>query len=336
MASIERHGNGFRAVFWTNGRGSKRQKTQVFARKSEALAAARRLSVMVKAKKKIGIGAVLSWEELIERYKIRLAERKQGAHRYPAEVENSLKKLIANRGWRNVEDVNPGNVGELRVSEHRYLKAILRFAELLGQPVDARCTRLVAPKRKKKPQKPLLTDDEIKSLMERARRFSPFLEAAGHLVATYGHRPQSLAVMECGDVRLNDSPPTIAMPVKSGDFIQHPIMEETVKLLRPLVTGRGIKERALLRPDGENWKDGDALSGFWYHQVGEWVCPDRPGMYELKRRAISRLLAAGMDVATIASITGHRTPSVILTYARTNDERQKAAIVALEKMVTPK
>ena len=51
-----------------------------------------------------------------------------------------------------------------------------------------------------------------------------------------------------------------------------------------------------------------------------------------KRRAITRLLAAGQDPATIASITGHRTPAVILTYARTNEERQQSAIAAIERL----
>jgi hypothetical protein len=71
---------------------------------------------------------------------------------------------------------------------------------------------------------------------------------------------------------------------------------------------------------------------YWYHQVGENVTKDRPGIYNLKRYAVTRLLSQGLDVATIASITGHRTPAVILTYASTNYEQQKAAVAALEKI----
>lgn len=55
-----------------------------------------------------------------------------------------------------------------------------------------------------------------------------------------------------------------------------------------------------------------------------------PGIYQLKRRAISRMLAGGLDVATIASITGHRTPAGLLTYARTNEDRQRAALAVLD------
>jgi integrase len=78
------------------------------------------------------------------------------------------------------------------------------------------------------------------------------------------------------------------------------------------------------------------LSNCWYHQIGEFVTPDKPGIYHLKRRAISRLLAKGIDPATIASMTGHRTPSIILAYARTNEERQRVALAALEVLsVTP-
>jgi hypothetical protein len=50
---------------------------------------------------------------------------------------------------------------------------------------------------------------------------------------------------------------------------------------------------------------------------------------------ITRLLAQGLDVATIAGITNSRTPAVILTYARSNDTKQKAAVAAMELNVHP-
>jgi integrase len=251
---------------------------------------------------------------------------------YPEKVGDSLSRLIAARGWRSTADVTPSNAGALNVSQHRYLKAALRFAQLLNQPVDPRCVRLPLPKRPRKPLAALLTDDEVAALIARAARYSPFLAAAGHLVATYGHRPESLVKITCGDIDLAATPPTIAMEVKSGDRIRHPLTAETVAILRPLIAGRPLASRLLLRPDGGTWASGDALALYWYRQVGENVTPDRPGIYHLKRRAITRLLAAGQDPATIASITGHRTPSVILTYARTNDQRQQAAIAALESL----
>lgn len=332
MASVERHGSGWRPVWWTNGRGSKRGKGEVFPRKADAIAAAKRIEAELSARRPVSMGTLLTWSEVISRYQAQLVERGHTAHGYPEKVGKSLETLVATRGWKTTGDVTPGNVGVLKVSQHRYLKAALRFAQLLNQPVDQRCVRLKPPRRAKKPAAALLTDEEVAALIDRAGRFSAALAAAGYLVATYGHRPESLVRMVCGDVQLAGQPPTISMPVKSGDRIRHPLTAASVEVLRPLVAGRPAAAPLLLRPDGEPWKDGDALAIYWYHQVGEHVTPGRPGIYHLKRRAITRLLAAGMDPATIASITGHRTPSVILTYARTNEQRQAAAIAVLEKI----
>ncbi len=335
MASIEAKGDGWRVVWREGGRGSKKFKGAVFARKADALAMGRRIETELAARKPISPGELLTWSQLIDRYKARLVERKQTAHGYPGKVGDSLTRLIAARRWKTTADVTPGNAGVLNVSQHRYLKAALRFAQLLNQPVDPRCVRLPLPKRARKPLAALLTDGEVADLIARAGRYSPFLAAAGHLVATYGHRPESLVKVTCGDVDLKATPPTIAMEVKSGDRIRHPLATATVAILRPLMADRPLASPLLLRTDGKAWESGEALALYWYRQIGENVTPDRPGIYHLKRRAITRLLAAGQDPATIASITGHRTPSVILTYARTNEHRQQAAIAAIEMFGVP-
>jgi hypothetical protein len=54
------------------------------------------------------------------------------------------------------------------------------------------------------------------------------------------------------------------------------------------------------------------------------------GYYDLKRYAISTMLGRGVDAKAVASITGHRTVSLLLnTYARTNESRQQAALAAI-------
>jgi integrase len=72
-------------------------------------------------------------------------------------------------------------------------------------------------------------------------------------------------------------------------------------------------------------------------QIGRYAHPHDAGVYALKRYAISRMLGLGLDPRTIASITGHRTVSLILDrYARTHEDRQRAALAALAAAGVPR
>ena len=99
---------------------------------------------------------------------------------------------------------------------------------------------------------------------------------------------------------------------------------------------RGWPDDAMIvSHQGKPWRSGAAFAYWWYHEVGDpllalgVISKAQRGIQNLKRYAISRLLGLGLDVETIRSITGHRTPAVILRYARTNEERQRTAINAL-------
>ena len=74
------------------------------------------------------------------------------------------------------------------------------------------------------------------------------------------------------------------------------------------------------------------------HQMASWyrinISPDFPvdqrGIYDLKRYAITGLLkAAGGDPAAVAAITGHRSLSQVLVYARTNLDAARAVVEQL-------
>lgn len=324
---------GWSVRWWTAGRGSAKGRAGPFANRPAAEVEAKRIAREVAATQPLRAGSVVHWGELVTRYLDALAARGKGAHRYPAHVRQVLTALGSSRGWAKARDVTPATAQSLSVSEHRYLKALLRFAVLLDQQVSAAALRLPRPAKPRVPAGDLLTDDEVAALMARAALYSPDLAAVGHMVATYGHRPESLAKMRVADVDLASG--MISMPVKSGDRIKHPVTGETAGILRDLCAGRAPADPLIMRPDGAAWVSGDRLSTYWYHQVGECVTPDRPGIYHLKRRAISRMLAGGLDVATIASMTGHRTPSVILTYARTNEAAQRRALAVLESLPCP-
>jgi hypothetical protein len=155
-----------------------------------------------------------------------------------------------------------------------------------------------------------------------------------HLVATYGHRPQSLAMLRVESVELTPAP-RMKLPVKSGDTIRHPLLPETAELLARAI-GKRKTGPLLLDPLGKAWTSGAKASAWFWHQVGADTGEKdkekrKPaiGIYQLKCYAISRMLDLKLDLKTIASITGHRTPAVLLRYARTNETRQLAALSAL-------
>jgi len=93
-----------------------------------------------------------------------------------------------------------------------------------------------------------------------------------------------------------------------------------VALLRKVI-GKRKAGPLLIAPTGKPWASGQHASAWFWHFVGAGV-----GIYQLKSYAISRMLAGGLDLATVASITGHRTPAVLLRYARVNQDRQLAAL----------
>jgi hypothetical protein len=218
----------------------------------------------------------------------------------------------------------------LKLGQWRVAKACLRWARVyLRQPVDEAAIARRPQRRVSQPTPDLLTDLEVRKLVARAAQLGGDSgRALAHLVSTYGHRPQSLVQVRVSDVELGRVP-RITLPVKSGDTIRHPILPETAALLRRLARGRAKDELLLRDPSGEPWAGGGKASAWFWHQVGEGV-----GIYQLKSYAISRMLDRKLDLKTIASITGHRTPAVLLRYARTNETRQQRAIRAIA--VTPR
>jgi integrase len=196
----------------------------------------------------------------------------------------------------------------------------------LKQPVAM--LDLSTPRKKRAPRR-LLDDAQRAVIEERAReqRQWPLV----HCLMTYGWRPSSASRMLVGDVNLS-ARTVLLRELKSGDALVHPLRGDTVELLRPLVQGRRSNEPLFTAPLGGAWR---IDNGTRAHQMASWyrinISPDFPtdqrGIYDLKRYAITGLLkAAGGDPAAVAAITGHRSLSQVLVYARTNLDTARAVI----------
>lgn len=329
MPWLDRTAGGWRVGWREGGRASPKRWSQVFGTKQEA--ADELVRVRAHMATPVRSLAPMPWVEVVERY---VAWRmKLGAStRYEAELRAALLTRSTRPPWETTRDASVATVEVLPVGTAKLALAVLRWArKRFRQPVDEDALGYEQPSRPRKPEAPLLTDEQVAALLARAERLCLGGFGIGHVVSVYGHRPESVVPVPTHAFDLKAA--RYRLRVKSGDLHEHPLTTATVALLRRVLAGRPPDAPAFLGPTGEPWADGRSFSSWWHHQVGmpcREVAPGQAGIKQVKGYAISNMLARGLDLKTIASITGHRTPGVLLRYARTNEQRQAEAIRALE------
>lgn len=316
MPYLEPHGAGWRVCWRDGGRGSPIRKSGTFATK--ALAAAELDARAAKqAANRAPRSLVIPWSEVRARWLLHLKEQGRTAD-YQEKARTTLERFTGS--WATTADATPAAMGALSIGPWRMAKACLRWARTyLAQGVDHAAIARHPRRQVMRPTPDLLADAEVRRLVDKARKLGGASgELLAHMVATYGHRPQSLVQLRVADVDLRRG--RITLPVKSGDTIRHPILPATVALFKKAI-GRRRDGPVLLSPTGAPWLNGQRASAWFWHFVGEGI-----GIYQLKSYAISKMLAGGLDLTTAASITGHRTPTVLLRYARVNETRQRKAL----------
>lgn len=322
MASLERRGRTWRVV-WRIA-GAKRHLDGLRT-KAEAQAARARIEGELAAMRPVRAGAVLSWAELLARYCADRASRVTESHL--DQVRRSISKVSA--GWASVGDCRIATLPScLTGYDRRCLRGLLAFARDLGQPVDAAVIRHLRPQPQRAAPRLLLTDDQVAWMQAEAGHWGPGDGGIVHMIATYGHRSESLIRLAKDAVDLAGA--RITLRVKSGDTISHPLIPATVERLRSMMAahaGRHLFPAHL--SGGDPWPSAKVFASWFCHHIGARIGKGA-GILGLRRYAITRMLGLGLDARTIASITGHRTVSLLLnTYAQTNEQRQLAAVSAL-------
>lgn len=323
MASLERIGKKYRVVWREGGREAPRRKSELFDTKKEALAAQRRIEAQVASRRALGPGKMLAWTDLVVRYCASRVERTTEAHR--KDLEKSALASGERHGWVTCADVHPEQVASLGALATRYVRSLLHYAQDLGMIVDPRAIAACKSRSPRKKPSDLLTDDAVAELQAKADAWAPADGLLVHLISRYGHRAQSLIGLRRQDLDLVAG--TITLPLKSGDLHRHPLMADTLKRCQDLLKEPGQPDDLVLVGHLERaWESGQEAAGWMGHSLGIGVLP-------LRRYAITHLLdAVGGDARTAASITGHRTPSLLLNvYARTSAARQTTALDALAK-----
>jgi integrase len=311
------------------GRGTKKHTSEWFTSVGEVENFQRLVDARLAASKPLGKKLSVPLLEVIERWKKRQEDRNvPRSRRYVDETAEALRGLLADNKWVVSTDV--ARTSHLGIGNYRLIRALLRFArDHCDQPLLPKA--LLPPDTpRRRPKRPLLSPERIPVLVADAAEWEYDNGVIAHIVAVYGHRPQSLVQLKRGAVEVSfvgytpaDKAPTqgwLTLSVKGGDIIRHPLLPETVEALARLAVGLKPGAHLFTNHLGEQWKTGQAYSSWFSHCVGEG-----DGIYDLKRWAISWMHAGGMDVATIASITGHRTET-INRYLVSNEAKQAAAL----------
>lgn len=330
MASLTKLNGGSWRIWW---RESGKRKSIVVKTKRLADIELARLALLEACSKPIRAGAVLDLPELI----IRWERARVDAGKDPVHMEAAgkrLRALIKREGWSRPDDVTPSEVERFRIKgcarSGAMLQGVLQWAFVVhNQPVHQRSLKLLSPGgRPRAPKRALLTDEAVSRLLAKARTLSEGCHAVLHCLSTYGWRPITAARLTVGDLDLVAGKVTTS--VKGGDTVRHPLMEETLRLLRPLASFRAHDAPLFLDPrTGLGWDVIGAESiPIWFRDHvtarGSGI-----GVYDLKRYAITSMLRRGLRREQVAVFTGHRTLSVIDTYTLQNDETQAEALAAL-------
>lgn len=315
-ASIVKHGSGYRCVWREGGRGSKRRFGKTHDTKKLAQADADLVRARLLAEGDIRNRVSLEWSEVVTRW-----AKSRAPGRYADEAKAYLLKLP----WQSVLDASPAAVADMPAIWQRITKACLRWAErMLDQPTPRRVLAVPNKRKRTRAVRPLMDDELVAKVRLQAQGFGPGDAALVHLLSTYGHRAESLVLLPCS--AYDPVARLLSMEVKGGHRVCHPVLAETHDLLSALQEGRAPGAPLFVNHLGVAWETGQAFASWFWHAFGF-------GYYDLKRWAISRMLSAGLDAKTVASITGHRTVTLLLnTYARTNEQRQRLALSRLQDL----
>jgi hypothetical protein len=275
----------------------------------------------------------------------------QVADSYLLETEDRLGRLFTRRSWSRVADITIAAIDKWRTDTKgigvsrllAYLLAFLRWAE---HHRDAAVDPKVLTIRRKRQRRTLapalkLTDEDVQRILAKGAGFGPHVVALLHYLTTYGARPITACTLTIGQVDFAAG--TLRFGAKTSGEGGHPLLRLTLDLFAACAAGRGPDQPLFLDPrtitddpaDARGWPvdsrhSATSLCGWYWRHIGKPVCvPQLAGLYNLKRYAITRMLAQGIDPVTVAEFTLHLTLSQVLIYARTDSATARAALTRL-------
>lgn len=335
MASIQRHGKGYRIKVQPGGRSTKPVYHTGYSSVLKAKNALEQIEAQELATRPKRFGKRMTIAEVLERYR---ASRETGPRpNDPYSLELACDRVTshcARMVWLVPEDITPTAIEEWRAKTPRsrsagiVLAVLLRYArDVHGQAVHPQALALLRPPRAVRTvEGPMLTDQQVATALKLATGIHESFGALVHCLARFGWRPITAGKMLVGDL-VGDR---IICRVKGGHTVEHPVPPETLAILQAITKDRKASEPLFIDP----WTE----KAWQLH--GRGAIPNRiyrrlkVHSYDLKRYAATRLLDV-MPVHLARVFTGHKTDAQLQRYARTNEERKQAAVAAMQLMGPP-
>lgn len=344
MASVHPHGKGQR-VHYVDANGK--------AAKSPTLPSPEAAAAWIR--EHLPAAGVTRLDQVLDLWAI------DGGTDYRKRAGDSLAAVARTRGWVKVSDLTPGvlntwlrdakraaaeaDESRTRTSSIRYLLAALRWAAaekgvaVRPEVLTYKPPRELRPPRRAKP--PLLTDQQVLDIRRLAEGYGPRAASVVEYLLTYGARPTTACKLVRGDLDPVRLELHIEKAKHSGGW-RHPVQRPHVAW-RMLANWQDADDGAPLFPhyrEDRAWQlddDGSAKELCWWYQstiAKRLKFPQELiGIYNLKRWAITNMLARGIEPATVANFTGHMQLSQVLVYTTTNEERGRAV---LDRLGPPK
>jgi integrase len=318
MASIQPNGHGFRVVYRKDGKQLKsptvptREAADLWMRDHLPAAQARSILALVDA-----------WRDEVP-----------STHRTEAALV--LARVVTMRGWLDPTRLTAADLHTWTLAHDgfrrplQYLLTVLRWAAVNHGAAIRPEVLAWKPKTKakRKPRAILLTEEQVQAIRDCAGGYGPKAFAVIDYLATYAARPITACRLTMDDLDPVHGRLTIPDAKHSGGW-RHLLMPEHVD--KWMALERGPKCKALFPHYKEDraWKLVRGSAGelnSWFRNTIRKKLKLRASIYDLKRYAITTMLARGIDPATVAEFSGHLDLQQVLTYAASNEVRQGRAL----------
>lgn len=327
MASIQPHGAGFRVHYAKNG---KRLKSESFPSQEDA-----------ERWMKDNLPSITAdhFFQLIDLWR----EDDPTPHRTDAAMR--LSAVVRKQGWGKPDRLTLADLKSWAKSDpaHRqpgaYLVGVLRWlAKEKNMEVRADVLAWRPDRPVRKAPLPLLTDAQAEAIRDCADGYGPRAGLLIDYLLTYGARPITACRLRQCDLDVEAGDLVLPNEKHSGGWrhaVQADHLADWPRLALKDDDGNGplfphYKED---RPWRITKGRADELTLWYRNTIAKRLKLGRhAGIYNLKRWAITRMLRAAIDPATVALFTGHLDVNQVLRYAKSNADLQSEALAKLASL----
>ena len=248
-------------------------------------------------------------------------------HHLPPSLATKPVAMLTSRElqhWRDGLDMKPATINRTT----RQLKAALNLAQRLDPTritnTHAWKVGLASLRDSHRARNVILTDEQVRALIEAAYADDPAFGLLTETAATTGARPSQLVKLEVGDLQADRGDPRVMMPSSrkghAGKRVERkpvPITPALALRLRQAAGGRDASAPLLLRADGKPWSATSADHRLPFARaVACAALKPSVTFYALRHSSIVRQILAGTPLRVVAVAHDTSTMMIERTYSR--------------------